>query len=1016
MMMRGEHPGNLAEADFVAPEPEPKKAGKVSGGDVRDSDPRTEARDWLIEEFERQGLFERDASGRMVADVDQLRATNLNAILKQRDAFLQARTGGSLKTGEVIPALLGDFKIVSKEEAASGKREHRIPQPKPLTYVPENPKAAFSSRAIAQNDFHLGPWELGSQSHRHYEGVTLPTKDGQGVDMREASIAALIYHPKYGNARRDEDGTLLVYWPSRQEFRPISSDWFRKEMKQIFSVTSSGKAVSLNSPANYLKQHGRSLVQEGLLTPDDFRLTATGQEFSPREQTITRGAVMIDGVSYYLGKGPTFEGSKVLRISDHEAAIIREDQLGGQKSISHTFTLFTPKQREALPVHTVSKGGVVHRRTNKGDVDLKPYAPSEHDDVDFLLQLSERLGREAGVNIFLLDATDQWTISRAAAEMRRQPERFINFVRLYGQDGLTALTTSKFDPTATERVLSIGEMFAKNPAPAQAMFHAQRDFSTATKGTAEEFADAYKNFSGEDIDALGIEQALLSHGNDLFVEVVTMLRESEPSAADEIMDAMTADFRRSQGKYRSAVGRFIDIGESLKRGRSASDDRTKFKLAEAFRQTVFGERAVELERGFMDDLPDRIKELKPEQLPEFEPVYFPVGISKDLPRWKEVLEGNLESAKPVELYGFLFWLQNQTRQIEIVVCDEMQVNNARQLYPELFKDGDESVRELTRSIGRAEAENYSRIIETFHLTNVRVTQYAEFRDRNKVEFDQARERCERLADHPLFQKAIEEMVQESVGQATSPEEKRRYRAYALEELAWILSTEGTKISHVNEARYDVVATLIRACDSYAQEHGKTFEDLERDGQLAGVVRAASNELRSRLNGKNSRQPEGSLAKEYYARSLKMLGLLNPPAVPPSDFRSNLVRNETVIPETGAASFGWRSRGASDEAVIKFREPYSTYFYERGTEPFLTSDQIVALPHGELSGKVLALPAEAQRQYAQRVLKPMLTHFFKATETNLPGSGEQLLKEAQGCTTISELLGFVQKNIIRPTTQ
>jgi hypothetical protein len=415
-----------------------------------------------------------------------------------------------------------------------------------------------------------------------------------------------------------------------------------------------------------------------------------------------------------------------------------------------------------------------------------------------------------------------------------------------------------------------------------------------------------------------------------------------------------------------------------------------------------------------------VGEYSPEQIPDAMPLYFPVGISKDGPSWEKVLACQEHVAKPVDIYSYLFWLNQQGRPVDLVVCDSMQVTN----YQSLYGYSPEAAGELVAKIGAAERQQYEQIVAQLGLTNIRVRNYDGFVQKDGAAFGRQRELCQRLARNPIWSEAMLAMVQESVG---SKEDRQKYLPYALEELTWILATNGTKISHLNEARYDVVAAMIKSVVAAAEADGIDPYNPSQEAALTSYVKAVYQELANIINRKKSDAAKAggreSAEFQYYERAYDHLRKIKVgKEAPAQNFDKKKVIFDFYCPEVGSRSFGWRSVGAErTEGVIKFKEPYSTYFYDSPAEMFLDSDQVVAVSEGHIAGKILTLEPERQRQYVEKTIKPLLVGYFKNLET-APASyfaavgkkPEEIMAECLAAETLPELLHFIQRYIVAPT--
>lgn len=238
-----------------------------------------------------------------------------------------------------------------------------------------------------------------------------------------------------------------------------------------------------------------------------------------------------------------------------------------------------------------------------------------------------------------------------------------------------------------------------------------------------------------------------------------------------------------------------------------------------------------------------------------------------------------------------------------------------------------------------------------------------------------------------------------------------------------MATEGSKASHINEARYDVLAAVIKNTEKYAKDHMIDIFDPQNKDKLPSIINGVLIKLKDRFSATKSASKNNQETFEYYAKAeqiLKKIRLTAGAAIP-LNFSKKYAEYSFAVPQTGSQSFGWRSGGNKQEAVIKFREPYSTYFYENGSELFLESDQVVAA-EGLIAGKILTMPAEVQQEYAERVAKPILVHYFKVLEKapeeyfkKIEKTKEELLSECQESQTLIDLLKFIQKYIIRSSS-
>jgi len=427
---------------------------------------------------------------------------------------------------------------------------------------------------------------------------------------------------------------------------------------------------------------------------------------------------------------------------------------------------------------------------------------------------------------------------------------------------------------------------------------------------------------------------------------------------------------------------------------------------------IYGREETKLPKGFGNFEHSKVV---PENIPEQAPLYFPVGISKDLRSWEQTLVGEKKFVKPIDLYGYLFWLNNQGKKVNLVICDEIQVNN----YQARYGKSESEARQKAGEIGNRETEQYEKIINTFGLDNINIQRYQEFINGNKDEYERYSSVVKNLAIQPVFKEAFLAMVQESVSGA----EKEEYIGYALEELTWILSANGTKVGHLNEARYDILGAVIRNFEQVGKEQGLDVLNNPESQEARIILNTVCKITRDAINEKKSKLDKNSSSLAYFQRLQDHLGKIKTDSKAGYDksVKKDSLSLNFVCPDVGSASFGFRGDFEEKESVVKFKEPYSTYFYKNDSDLLINSDQVVAAGDGFIGGKILTLDNKKQLKYAESVVRPILKHYFASLEKapaeyfeQVNKSREELLVEAQEATSLLEVLRFVQKYIIKPT--
>ncbi|MDP3740796.1 MAG: hypothetical protein Q8R08_00535 [bacterium] len=900
---------------------------------------------------------------------------------------------------------------------------------KPILYVPENEKEAYSIDAIKKSEFVSPIWELGtygSSSFKH------PTKNGRSVNFDAVRIAAMIYHPRYGDAYRDENGRLMIRDPKQnKEFRPINVEILRSS----FGLSHPGLQTDIGE---ILRTRVPELLENDLLRQSDFRVQ-TGNRFESsrplRKDTIShKGIVIINGVLHFLGTqfyNPNYE---FVKLDPTTGGALKKDKKG--LHISHTFRVFSPspelmenkKQpyagKELTQVSEFDETSLIPRREGESPDEYSTRtAPLR--DMDFFLEFSNEFYRATGINPQTLPLQEQVSLASAVYDSLERRAQFFSFVKQYGPENLKVFVACSQNPDYFQTIMDLTDKLGQNLELTKKIFAAYGANIDGLSKKTDEIIATYKIIHADSaLQPNTVLDALMARANALLVQAADEIKNAPADQREEIVVRLIQNFQEQEKIFEQTFKDFDLAARTLADIPAAgSQGKQYFRLKVAFEQKcqdlVSGKVEAKLDQNFGTSVNRAVLETKPEQLPKREPLYFPVGISKEMPKWQEVLDGKLNVAKPIDMYTYLFWLQNQGKPVTLMVCDEIQTSN----YQELYGASEGEARQVALAIGQKEIENYRKIIETFGLNNITVVDYQTFkRDTGEEKIEHYRTLSAELAKNPILQEAFLAMFQESV--AGEEGDKEKFLAYALEEVSWILARGGTKIGHRIEARYDVVAAFIKNMEALASREGLNLTSIPNDPRLLPVINEVARGLTSFVSrGLQSAKSEEQ--KEYYGFASQSLKLINrnllkrrgDVALTVPKFES---RYDFVCPAITSQSFGWRQAGSKQEGKVNFKEPYSTYFYHEGAEIFLNSDQVVAVPDGQIAGKVLALNPSKQREYANSVLKPMLVEYFRCLKTAPQSYFEtvgkdraELLAEMQNSQTVIDLLKFVQQYVVKP---
>lgn len=714
--------------------------------------------------------------------------------------------------------------------------------------------------------------------------------------------------------------------------------------------------------------------------------------------------------------------------------------------------------------------------TQRTDESSKDYADklSKLNDVDFVTKGFRSLVASKNIKLKQFSWSEQILIANYILEIKNKQE-FSQFIEKYQENGLRCFLVAEADIAMAEKIVKMGNNLSYNQEVVKSLFSKYSNFSKEIVSSIDSLDNLYKNtFFDKNIDNEKLKNILLSRANQLLISASDKIDGLSPSEGEKEIESLINDLEREtvnklknidelkaiadnlnsvypellkSSNYEEETGKkikteydqhkkfsserikeIIDLYQQLSKTEDEdSSEKNKHEeviaklkktlplqisLENKLDQVVYGYDLAKLPKDFNNF---ENKENLSEKIPEKAPLFFPVGISKDLPSWEKVLAGEKQFAKPIDMYGYMFWLNNQNREISLIVCDEIQINN----YQLRYNRPKDEAKSLAIKIGNKEAENYQKIIDTFALDNIKVIRYNNFINSNKEKFDHYEKIVDQLQNHPIFREMFLAMVQESVSGA----EKSEYLGYANEELSWILSTNGTKIGHLNEARYDILAALIKNVESASEKTGiDAFSNLDSQ-QVLSIIQAVSKNLKDIINEEKSKLDKKSSPFLYFQRLQDHLNKINIDRKIEANKevkKSDMILNFSC-PDVGSASFGWRGADEKKESTIKFKEPYSTYFYESHQDLLIDSDQVVALGDGYISGKIMTLENSRQTEYAEKVIKPMLKHYLavlgKAPSDYFDKIGKdknEILEELQKNQSLLDTLKFIQKYIIKPT--
>lgn len=449
-----------------------------------------EARAVAFESLEKQGMISRSPEDLMLVDLEKLKSI---ASLPTKEKELFKRSLGSIQRDDkfggrnffkTLTLLFEDQKVLSQEDYGKGER-----QPKDLFYAPKNKEEALDVEKIKQSQFYmLLPELVAVNDWENVEFGKIPSlkKDPQnGLDYREAFLAALIYHPQYGDGYRGEkDGKLHIKRSDRSgEYGKISANYLTKKYGPMGGY-SGDKGGSLNNSRLFVVKNLPNLMSRKMLLPDDFEVhweTATTEKEIASKDFRQRGMVMFNGVAHTVDNKFFTEDKRfrAYQLAPGMGGVIEEKE--GQKKIVATFNIFqkeTAKKSEkgfylaGTPMtRAVDLERFSERQKNESEEEFQARMekgnPAEflmgEDNFENYLRVREKISKEADFNINKLPIEKQKQLVESMKEVEGggAEERLLSLLREYREDGLKVLLAFSGNTQGRENIFKISEIDPK---------------------------------------------------------------------------------------------------------------------------------------------------------------------------------------------------------------------------------------------------------------------------------------------------------------------------------------------------------------------------------------------------------------------------------------------------------------------------------------------------------------------------------------------------------------------------
>ncbi|MDQ7814271.1 MAG: GNAT family N-acetyltransferase [Patescibacteria group bacterium] len=533
-----------------------------------------------------------ERQGAMMVDVARLKDVSLKQLLgytkdeAAHEKFHYLRHYGRVR---ILHLALEGMMAIPKDEL-----NDKAVKPRPIFYAPKNKDQALDPKWIRRQDFIVAAWDF---AHSSPDGRFPSAQDDAGY--YEASIAATLYHPKYGAAYRDKTDHLLVRDPAvKGRFIPLTGEWFADQGVDFnveYSVldSSSRQRDSIaKSPRHFIHAYAPSILERGLVKLEDFRQISQGQSLENRQDKriiSSTGSVMIRGVMYYLGKKFGREHAQVSEVAPGIGGITTLDEAGTAK-LTHVFDMYEAGDERLSSVTSgqVKPGQPAKRYGYAGSelTRVRPYYASEFvrpkpsegiaerasrlkqkENLELLKDFFRPLEMNAGLNLSVLRLDEQLRLAEVISNMTPSNRRdFFEFARKQGADGVRAFLSVGTNPALARELLVLGDKLG--PVLAQDIFKKYGSVLDAAHENAQELARDF-SASGSSLSSgqmATLEQGLEKRAQSMLVDFCREITAARPGRSRLKTKEVLGMFERTREDMIvfSAVFRAVAKGRDIK--------------------------------------------------------------------------------------------------------------------------------------------------------------------------------------------------------------------------------------------------------------------------------------------------------------------------------------------------------------------------------------------------------------------------------------------------------------------
>jgi hypothetical protein len=453
----------LAKMQAAVDEGRPLKAQELQET-IETRSPASEFQEKTLEAFEALGFVETLAGGRLVVDHQRL-----------FDEFsikdLQRLPGQPFKSLKQLPksrleflgqAFAGKQTLLRTDFKADPERA----EPRPLFYLPETRTEALDPEKIRSSKFHFGLWEI-PQATKGAETQAVDISQPASLTQQtffETSLAAILYHPDYGNARRDDNGKLLITEDGAE--KPVSGNWLAE---QGLKFVVDGKPMAVrNNTREVISKYASELVHRELFKPEDLARESFRNRAAETAGISSNGTMSVGGVKHYLGRQFVGRSLRIDNMGNGLAALVELDEngLGTPVGLINALEKGDPRltERKTNTGSFFEAGGKLTNPRTFNEQEFTTPKPDENPDVFFerkqkfeafkaVLDFDNALKQETSLGIFDIAPELQQALRDQGQKLRNQEKLALEFVKAFGQPGLEILAATLENTAISEKVL-----------------------------------------------------------------------------------------------------------------------------------------------------------------------------------------------------------------------------------------------------------------------------------------------------------------------------------------------------------------------------------------------------------------------------------------------------------------------------------------------------------------------------------------------------------------------------------